>query len=199
MHLLAQFSASQLFLVGLLVTSGLMLYHAQRRWQRVAPARPTGRFAEAAQRWQRPHPAQTPADVKQWEVQTHELAREVIARMDSKMAALEHLMRAAHQETLRLEAAIADARAAGLREESANFTPITQAQRLEDAARGMTRSERDAAVPKPHFERPTPRIHALADGGIPAAQIAAETGTPLGEVELILGLRTPSPSGRGLG
>jgi hypothetical protein len=114
MLLFAQFSTSQLFLVGLFVTSGLMLYQAQRRWQRVAPARPSGRFAEASRRWHEPHASQAPAEVKKWQVETHELAREVTARIDSKMAALEHLMRAAHRETLRLEATIAQARAAGL-------------------------------------------------------------------------------------
>jgi hypothetical protein len=192
MHLLAQISTSQMFLAGLFVASGLMLYHAQRRWQRVVPARPSGRFAEAAQRWQRQHLAQAPAEVKQWEVQTHELAREVTARLDSKMAALEHLMRAAHQESLRLETAIATARAASLLPEPVTTTPITQADSLQDATRELERGERHAPVPKPHFDRPASRIYALADAGLPPEQIAAETSTPVGEVHLILGLRAQS-------
>jgi hypothetical protein len=113
MHLMAQLSSPQLFLLALFATSGLMLYHAHRRWQRVAAALPKGRCADLGER--RPRGSSPGVlRVNQSEVHAHELARETSAQIDSKLTALEHLMRAAQQETQRLEAAIAKARATGL-------------------------------------------------------------------------------------
>jgi hypothetical protein len=110
------------------------------------------------------------------------------------MAALEHLMRAAHHETLRLEAAIAKAQGSAPPEESAapaavEFTPVSQARVLEQTVRNTARGATPQLVPKPHIDRPYARIYSLADEGRTSQQIAAETGTPLGEIELILGLR----------
>ncbi len=107
MQLYAQFSPPHLFLLGLLATSALILFQTQRRLQRTATHRhvpkPKGASRESAT-----------LDAAQREVQLHDYSREVCARVDSKMAALEHLLRAAHEERLRLEAAIAQAHALDL-------------------------------------------------------------------------------------
>jgi hypothetical protein len=194
MQLFAELSPSHLFLAALLATSLLMLYHTRRRWQQAAQSRPVEKPAAAHQRWDKSHTAQSPAELRQWEVQVHEFARDVSARIDSKMAALEHLMRAAHHETLRLEAAIAKAQGSLSPEAppapaAVEFTPVSQARVLEQTVRNAARITPPQLPPKPHMERPYARIYCLADEGRTSQQIAAETEMPLGEVELILGLR----------
>ena len=112
MHLLAQLSTSHLFTAGLLATSALILFQTNRRWQRAASSKSSTRSPEPRRKSHEVKPVETGT----WEVQMHEYARDVTARIDSKMAALEHLMRAAHLETERLESAIARAEAAGVLE-----------------------------------------------------------------------------------
>jgi hypothetical protein len=195
MPLFAELSTSQLFLVGLLATSMFMLFHTRRRWQQTAQRRPVEKSSTTSQRWDKSHTAASPADVREWEIEVHEFARDVSARIDSKLAALEHLMRAAHHETLRLEAAIARSQGISSATEgpvsgaAVEFAPVSQAQQLHEAARSSARSVHSSLAPKPHLERPYARIYALSDAGSTSQQIAAQTGTPLGEVELILGLR----------
>jgi hypothetical protein len=194
MPLFAELSASHLSLAGLLATSMLMLIHTRRRWQQAAQHRPPDKTPAARQRWDKPHTAFSPAEMRQWEVQIHEFAREVTARIDSKMAALEHLMRSAHHETLRLEAAIAKAHGSEPAADAAasaavEFTPVSQAQVLKQAVRSAAQGTAAAVAARPHLERPYEQIQALADEGRSSQQIAAEIGTPLGEVELILSLR----------
>jgi hypothetical protein len=194
MHLLAQFNASHFFLAGLLATSAMILFQTHRRWQRSLAAKAL-KPTDAGKPWQAAASKQRPAEVQQWEVHVHELARETLARIDSKMAALEHLMRTANQESLRLEAAIAHASQAGMlphgsRSDAVELVPINQAQVLRQAILQQgAHSTGHCDIPKPHTRRSHAEIHALADAGVAPRQIAERTGTPEGEVQLILGLR----------
>ena len=52
---------------------------------------------------------QAPANMARYEVEMHDLARELSARIDSKLVLLQHLVRDADQQANRLEAAIAEA------------------------------------------------------------------------------------------
>ncbi len=146
MPLFAELSTQHLFLIGLLATSMFMLFHTRRRWQQSTERRPVEKLLPASQRWDKPHTAALPGDAREWEVQMHEFARDLSARIDSKMAALEHLMRAAHHETLRLEAALARSQGNSPPHEGAitggavEFTPISQAQQLHEATRSSPRS-----------------------------------------------------------
>lgn len=193
-YLLAQFSPSPLFLAGLFATSALILFQTQRRWRRFLHSKPMSKYNPTDDRCAKPAPSTAPPNIKQWELQMHDLARETLARIDSKMAALEHLIRAAHHESLRLEAAISQARAAGIAAESppesgaVEFTPLNQAHQLQEAARANSPDVRPE-IPKPHLKRPHAEIFALADADVALPQIASRTGTPEGEVELILALR----------
>lgn len=176
----------------------MILFQTQRRWQRSLQSKPMSKYSPNHQHSAKPVPASAPAEIKQWELRVHDLARETLARIDSKMAALEHLIRAAHHESLRLEAAISQARAAGLAAHAPHtagaveFTPLNQAHMLQEAARANSPESRQAEIPKPHLKRPNAEIFALADAGVSLHQIAARTGTPEGEVELILALRDHS-------
>lgn len=51
-----------------------------------------------------------PKDVARWQVEMHDLTRDLSAQLDSKMGALQHLIRQASEETERLERAIAKAK-----------------------------------------------------------------------------------------
>ena len=53
-----------------------------------------------------------PAEVQRWEVGMHETARDLSARLDSKMIALEHLIRTADERAARLEELLAKIEAA---------------------------------------------------------------------------------------
>jgi len=129
------------------------------------------------------HHLDAPPEVARWEVQMHETARELSAQLDSKMRALQALVAEADRAAARLEAA------AGKSPE-AILQPATQAEAL----RGSGPSDRAAGSPGQASPRPSARarqeeIYTLADYGLEAAEIARRTGSPVGEVELILGLR----------
>jgi hypothetical protein len=193
--LVAQGNTSHLFLVALVMGTAFMLWRAQRR-AAAAPAAPraTARPAKALD----PH---APAELARWQAELHEFAREISARIDTKMAALEHLMRAAHHEALRLEETLERAQhligSPVVAEEwtAADEAPaqagLHQAQSLLDAARASAESECMPARELPGPGRRCQEIYTLADVGLPSHEIARRLGTPIGEVELILSLRQP--------
>lgn len=187
--ILAQFAPSHLFLVGLLITSLLILYRTQQRLRRSRPL--DAPSAPAASNLPKSHNAAAPAELRQWEVQMQEFARETVARLDSKMAALEHLLRAAQHERLKLEQTLAAASGSSslprTEPEPVDFLPTSQAHLLKRAAGGQCHEPH--STPKPYSARPYAEIYALADGGTPAHEIAQQTKLTIGEVELILGLR----------
>jgi hypothetical protein len=183
-NLLAQLQPSHWFIAALLVAIGTVLYRSQRTARQSLRPNAAPRTAQPAN----PH-----ADSRQWEVEMHELARDLSARIDSKLAVLEQLIRAAHHETLRLETAIAEAgRMAGVETapelRAVEFQPASnQARRLEEQTRRPQAARSNAAG---STDRPYDRIYALADRGCHVQQIAEQVACPVGEVELILGLRS---------
>ena len=121
------------------------------------------------------HHLAAPPDVLRWEVQMHETARELSAQLDSKMRVLQVLIAEADRAAARLEAAAQPAptlpSVGGKCPLPNGREPTTQAEGLKSARR---RQE---------------EIYTLADYGHDAAEIARRIGSPVGEVELILGLR----------
>jgi len=156
------------------------------------------------------HPG-APDDAIRWEVQMHETARELCGQLNSKMSVLEHWIREADRAARRLESALEAARqgptsaadsppapAPGFdppdEPHPPSTTPINQAEALRSAgARGLgaatRRAERRGAEPAARAERRYDEIYLLADYGFDPVEIARRTGSPVGEVELILGLR----------
>ena len=113
-----------------------------------------------------------------WEVEMHELARELSGRLDSKMGALEQLIRDADRAAARLEAAL---RATAVQARpSDEAPPSSQAEALLPGRAGPSAQ----AEPGRYDE-----IYLLADYGHPASEIAQRVGLPIGEIELILSLR----------
>jgi hypothetical protein len=145
-----------------------------------------------------------------WEVEMHDLARQLKGEIDTKMQALQGLIRAADEGAARLDAAIDRAESLGLLDESSRASAVTSGWvKAQDeprasksnnsashaktrAARGTIYSGRTNAgqnlADDPRFER----VYALADAGFSAAKIAGQIGSQVGEVELILSLRGAS-------
>jgi hypothetical protein len=98
-------------------------------------------------------------------IQLQELSREQMARLDTKMKVLNQMLVDAERTIAELKAATAEARAQGVAAPPAATAPPKPVDPLHE------------------------RIFALAQRGAPLAEIAAATGLPAGEVELILGLQ----------
>ena len=134
----------------------------------------------------------TPDDLARWEVRMHEIDRDTSAQLDSKMSALEHLIREADRAAARLERALESSP-----RPSGPTLPASQADRLKSsgAAKATAESQPDRAArisdpePAADQDRRYEEIYTLSDYGFNSSDIANRVGTPVGEVELILGLR----------
>ena len=99
-------------LVLLAVMIGVMLLRVQRYYARPRSSGPSGGSASCAEHSSRTgvspgtHQLGAAREMIEWEVQMHDLVREMSGQMNSKMAALEHLVREADRAAARLEAAL---------------------------------------------------------------------------------------------
>jgi hypothetical protein len=201
-----------LFIGALAITTWVLLMRSHRWFRRqprnLPPVEAYGRQESAA----RMPPVALPAEAAKWEVQMHEIARELSARLDSKMGALEHLIHEADRAAARLDRAVAAAQRAGVVPAAAvkapaaqplaampnepwSAPPASQADGLKTPRETAASSVASAAGPRNAAPRgPTPEqryeeIYTLANYGHDAAEIAQRVGSPIGEVELILSLR----------
>lgn len=152
-------------LVFIGVISFTLLMRSQRYFRRQRPDPLPSILAK-----QRPAAiSKPPADIDRWQVQMHDLARDLSAQLDSKLSALQYLVNLADERIAELQALTAALSSTG-----------TQAERLAQSAVHMppTKPETRAA-----------EIYALSDAGKSSQAIAALIGAPVGEVELMLGLR----------
>jgi hypothetical protein len=163
---------------GASVIAGLLLLRSTRYYARQKQEPPQG---------PRPSPAapRSPADespaLENWEVRMHDTARELSAQLDSKLCALQALVAEADRAAARLEAALAKT--------------DEPAPRMNQQARSLQQGEpppREAAAAAGTAARPRryEEIYTLADYGYEPAEIARRVNTPVGEVELILSLRS---------
>lgn len=149
----------------------------------------------------RGHHLDAPAAMQQWEVDMHEIARDLSARIDSKMGLLEGLIRTAEREANRLERAIAEAQAQPASGD--RHPPPSDDAASDDAASDETtihpiatqaaeaaKSALNAATSTEHLLPRQEQIYQLADQGLAAGEIARQVGSPIGEVQLILSLRS---------
>lgn len=131
-----------------------------------------------------------PDALQRWEVEMHDLGRELSARLDSKMSVLQHLIRDADRAAARLESAMA---ATGPGPRAPILPPEGQrANQAEALFSGASAAGEASAYGRPGQTHPGryDEIYLMADYGHPAAEIAKKLGLPIGEVELILSLRT---------
>ena len=140
-----------------------------------------------------------------WEVEMHALARQLKGEIDTKLRALERLIQMANDARGELSASIERAESLGVLEERQLATAMiddASSDALIPAPVGSAGSKRTNVLPRgsvssgrlrvgetladdPRFER----VYALADAGFSATKIASQTGSQVGEVELILSLR----------
>lgn len=136
------------------------------------------------------HHLGAPAEVLRWEVQMHETARALSAQLDSKMGALQALISEADRAAARLEAAGAESPDSLRQPPPAESPPTTQAEALRPSGPSdQAPGEADEASQRRSVGRRQEEVYTLADYGLDAAEIARRVGSPVGEVELILGLR----------
>lgn len=120
-------------------------------------------------------PADRPDDLRRWEIEMHELARSLTADVNMRVAVLQQLLISAEAESARLKR---------LLEQTAQAAPGNQPSPSADRA------------DPPHSKETRPRVAPrrdeileLARLGASLSEIAARTGAPPGEIDLVLGLR----------
>lgn len=107
-----QQTAFELPMVAIAFVGAILIFRSLRRISgRSAHARSTRTSAPGSHS---PAIATAPAAIRNWEVELHELGRELQARLDNKIAILEYLIQTAAAETDRLERALAEARRQGV-------------------------------------------------------------------------------------
>ncbi|NQU20693.1 MAG: hypothetical protein HQ567_05370 [Candidatus Nealsonbacteria bacterium] len=160
-----------LALVGMSMIIVILLRRSHRYLRRQKRSNASSVRTEQPSSKRRHSNLDAPADVLRWEVQMHETARELSATLDSKMRALQALIAEADRAAGRLEAATEDAPEAG------ESRPLDADEpRSNVADRGQVREHQE-------------EIYTLADYGLDVGRIASRVGMPVGEVQLILGLR----------
>jgi hypothetical protein len=116
-------------------------------------------------------PSSASPEAERWQVELYDFARDVEARLNTKIAVLQQLIATADERIVKLESLGLD----------------------EPRSAASASSAEPASPPRPHFDdSPSARhaaVYAMADAGNNAAAIANRLGTPIGEVELILSLR----------
>jgi hypothetical protein len=196
------------FLGALVLTIALVLLRTQRYYARTNTARPS---LAPPERMATSPPGPTlgaPAPIVNWEVEMHDMARQLAAQLDSKIRVLEHLIHEADRAAARLEAALAAGPSGASPPETKEppphpsppvdrpiGPPVSQAEALKAASAAdrasPTPREAEAFVgARSRADKRYEPIYTLADYGYDAAEIARRTGTPVGEVQLILSLRS---------
>jgi len=199
MILLAELTPSTLLFIGALAVVSWMLLMRSHRYfarQKQQEPFPTARSEPTVE--PRGHHLDAPAAMARWEVQMHDTAREASAQLDSKMSALEALIADADRAAARLEAALARSAEAAPGSQRPQPQPTSQAESLKPphpAAPPAGKIPPDGAaelsggaVQRGSADR-REEIYTLADYGFEPAEIARRVGSPIGEVQLILGLR----------
>ena len=186
--LIAQMSPmSVAALVFVCVVTWMLLGRASRYYRAQRSVMPV---TSSTKRAPAPEPALThaPRDHERWEVRMHDLARELSAQLDSKTSALIQLVNQAERRIAELEALLEQSTSAGESHVSLDLTSSVGTQ-----AEGLSIP---AEVSEPAIERTSgavttrqAEIFNLADAGHTSRAIAERVGAPIGEVELMLGLR----------
>jgi hypothetical protein len=194
MWLLAEIDKPNLlFLLGVVLASSILLLRSLRRTRRSSsaslPQTPSAaRGASAASS------LQALPELQRWEVQMHETARELTARIDNKLRLLEQLIRDADERIARLETLEGGTNQTEMAEDD-SVIPLSQLSQLVGSPASTSEGETAASdMPQrpakaPGASQRSEEIYALADAGRDSAEIARQLNSPVGEVELILGLR----------
>jgi hypothetical protein len=140
-----------------------------------------------------------PQELLRWQVEMHETARDLKAELDSKLSAWQTLVALARQERVLLERAIARAQGEEIEPPTSTLAAI---ESLGDAAaidNPGRLAEVVAQIAPPPCDLPADlftrdrasiQVGRLADQGLSPASIAEHLHLPIGDVELLLSLRS---------
>lgn len=207
-RLLAEVQAANVvFLAGVALACAVLLFRSQRRLRRQHASPPAAPSAWSLRDLSQPVPPnrlEAPLEMQRFEVQMHDMARETTARIDNKIRILEHLIRDADARIARLEA-VGEWMDRSAKLDAAKFDagPDVHAEsgvvlsKLSAGSRGQavsTANRQAESAPPTHAKsdpagRSREEVYALADSGQTSAEVANRLNRPIGEVELILGLR----------
>jgi hypothetical protein len=172
-------SAPQLALIGCMMAIIFVL------WRRAREAFDRERDREEAKPAPRVNQVAAAEELTRWRLEMHEMARDVKGEIDTKLALLQILIRQANDAAGRLDKSIARARQLGL---AGPRDPLALVEAWERRAADDVEHDDDESAPAAGHPQ-SQRIYALADAGRGVADIASETGLPLGEIEMTLSLR----------
>jgi hypothetical protein len=206
---LAQTTAGTIAVLGMLaLVVAWLLFRSHRYFSRVQRRTVTPFVPPSPEPAERGHHLEAPEGMVRWEIEMHDLARELSGKLDSKMGVLEHLIGEADRAAARLERALEASRSGqqkstpAERSQSANPAqplndPVHASQAdalkaIDGKPPSRDRSDRETAR-LPSARQRQQEIYTLADYGYDAVEIARRVGSPVGEVELVLGLRTEQP------
>lgn len=131
-----------------------------------------------------------PPELVRWQVDMHDTARDLKAELDSKMSSLQAIVRMASDASDRLETAIARAEQLGISPCADTLAAIEALNEHDDSI--GTRLPDVSGVTDDAIAARRSIIYQLADQGLAASAIAQSTGAPLGDVELLMSLRSDS-------
>ncbi|WP_425614714.1 hypothetical protein NA78x_004589 [Anatilimnocola sp. NA78] len=126
-------------------------------------------------------------DLLGWQVEMHEMARDVKAEIDTKLLALQSLMIVAREHCERLEQLIARADQAGLKT-APTLSGRDVLQRIEDCSGELPAHPPTGQNQNVLTAAQADRAQRLAQQDWTPQQIAREVGASLGDVELFLSL-----------
>lgn len=171
MEFLGDSTSAAMFGLGVLIMTVILLKRATRRRKKLSTVGCAG-LVETSR------PAELPVQVVRWQVEMHDLARDLKAELDSKMSALQSLIRIAKEESSQLEGAI---------ERASRLTASRDEQECAAFENADETEWNDEGLPGNPDERTA--VFSLADRGRSSRLIADEVGSTIGDVELILSSR----------
>ncbi len=199
MYLLAEaiFEEGELlFFAGILMFIGVLFRRQMRRKKRkVKRQSPKTQVQEMKKSWDsgasrvgRPL-RDAPPEILRWQTEMFDVARELKAEVDTKVALLQSASRLAAEQAQRLELAVERAHQLGL---TADRSPLEQIDYL---SQQLASGEADLAsgpIKGPFFESRSKNreiVLAYYQQGLSPQEIANQTGIAIGEVELTLSSR----------
>lgn len=177
-----------LFFAGVSLACAILLMRSLKKLRQPARKAPTPA--------RRDEPHKQSLEFNRWEVRMHETARELIARIDTKLVLLERLIRDADDRIARLESIQDRIVQMETRHDELAFAPSERSPpgsqfSFPETIREATEAKCPSPPPKASpASRRAEDIYALADAGRSSIEIANQLQTPVGEIELILGLRS---------
>lgn len=190
--LLASFQASMAFAAGAALVSFFLLRRSRKYFMKTRNENlgSKGRVAP-------PPSAVAHVDVNRFQAQMHDTSREIFGQLDSKMSALQALIRLANDECARLESSIRHAETLGLSgyrdgleeiEKLVELAPSEAHERL-DLISQLSDRKVISTVSRSDWLH---QVYRMSDDGMSMDAIAESLGAPLGDIEFAMSLKGSS-------